>query len=103
MKKLPNQESLMIKVRVCILWLKAVVYSREAKTMEPEGMQGWKEKETQIKNIYTKNMFFTEPNKAFEEECRSTGQGQCRGFSHNEENVEVIRDEENTKERKCHN
>ena len=39
-------------------------------------MQGWKEKETQIKNIQTKNMFFTEPNKAFEEECRSTGQGQ---------------------------
>ena len=38
MKKLPKQESLMIKVRVYILWLKAGVYSREAKTMEPEGM-----------------------------------------------------------------
>ena len=36
MKKLPKQESLMIKVRVYILWLKAGVYSREAKTMEPE-------------------------------------------------------------------
>ena len=31
--------------------------------------------ETQIKNIETKNVFFKEPNKAVEEECRSTGQG----------------------------
>ena len=31
MKKLPKQESLMIKVRVYILWVKAWVYSREAR------------------------------------------------------------------------
>ena len=38
-------------------------------------MYGWKEEEIQIKNIETKKVFFKEPNKALEEECRSTGQG----------------------------
>ena len=61
----------MIKVRVCILWLKAGVYSREAKTMDV-GMEG----EGDPNKEHLENMFFTEPNEVFEEECRSsTGQG----------------------------
>ena len=44
-------------------------------------MYGWKVEKIQIKNIETKNVFLKEPNKAFEQECRSTGQGLSRGVN----------------------
>ena len=61
----------MIKLRVYILWVKTGVNSREA-TNHGAGVSGGMEGggDPNKEHLERENVFFKEPNKAFEEECK---------------------------------